>query len=200
MPVLVTLPILKSPDRMPLSGGTAHCKSRRMIVSACSTGTAASTAFAVASRKCSAVKKTALIAIRTIAATPIARITSISVNAPVLLICIFTAISSSRWASADWPVCSASPNNLCPARNMSLPPPADCIAFLRPCLAFQRPAVILRAFAHRAALRAAVPVCHHDAFVQNPCPPRAPPRFCGRRPRQPVAMCSASTAVGTTMP
>src|ERR1022692_8072 len=83
-PRVVTLPALKSPHKLITAFGlgvTAHCKSRRMVANACSTGVASSTAFVAASRTRSALKNTALTAISTMAATPPARIISISVNA-----------------------------------------------------------------------------------------------------------------------
>ena len=84
MPGLVRVPTRKSPDKtlvVPLVGVTAHSKSRRITASAWSTGVAPSTAACVSSRRCKAAKKTPPTTASTSAATPTARIISISVNA-----------------------------------------------------------------------------------------------------------------------
>src|ERR1019366_870074 len=88
-PALLMLPARKLPDKtllVPLVGVTTHCRARRMNVTVWSSGAAASTTFCVASRRRNDANSAVLTAINTMAATPIARIISISVNACILLI------------------------------------------------------------------------------------------------------------------
>jgi hypothetical protein len=191
MPVLVTVPARKPPDKtllVPFVGVTTHCKSRRKNVTAWSSGVAASTAAVVTSRRCSAVNSTALIATSTMAATPMERIISTSVNALRLFVSIFT-VSNSGWSSrSGWPACPASPRNLCPARKISLPTSAPAashpaaspgssassgtparlpvtVPLWRPPFQF----VVTRlSFKTRSAMRAAAP------FARRPRPPGSP--------------------------
>lgn len=82
--LVMPLPARKSPDKIllvPFVGVTQHCKSRFKKETAASTGDSASTMPAVASRRRSEVSNAVLTQIRTIAAMPMARIISISVNA-----------------------------------------------------------------------------------------------------------------------